>query len=328
MKKKVFSVALAAIFLALSFPALSQQAGKVRRIGYLTTGSASSSTLTRRAFLDGLRQLGYVEGQNVLMEYRYADGRNERLPELAADLVRLKVEVIVVSGTQATLAARNATATIPIVTPSSSDLFGKKLAEELSRPGGNVTGFSSMNAELTGKRLEIFREAFPNVRRLVVLWYTGGTIGFQDVRRAAEPLRFNPISLEVARPEDFDSAFALASRERSEAVFTTNAAFMTAHRRRIIEFAAKYKLPAMYHLETFVDDGGLMSYSASVKELHRQTATYVDKILKGAKPADLPIERPTKLELWINLKTAKQIGVTIPQSVLYRADRVIKERRQ
>ena len=302
----------------------AQQPGKVRRIGYLTTASASSGASVREAFLDGLRQLGYVENQNILIEYRYADGRNERLPELAADLIRLKVEVIVASGTQATLAAKNATSTIPIVTPGSSDPLGKGLAETLARPGGNVTGISTMGVELSGKRLEIFRETFPKVRRLAVVWYKGGNISFQELRSDAQPFGFNSISVEVAQPEDFDRAFALARRERPEGLFTASGAFISAHRKRIIDFAAKNKLPAMYHQETFVEDGGLMSYSAGQKDLHRHAATFVDKILKGRKPADLPVEQPMKFELWFNLKTAKQIGVTIPPNVLVRAQKVIR----
>ena len=324
VSKNLIRLALCALVFSLSVPAEAQQPKKVHRIGYLTTASAASNLNIRGGFLDGLRQLGYVEGQNIIIEYRYADGRNERLPKLAADLVALKVEVIVAVGTQANIAAKNATRTIPIVIASSSDPLGKGLAETLPRPGGNVTGFSSMSVELTGKRLEIFRDAFPKVRHLAILWYTGGNIGFEEIRRAAQPFGFNSVSLEVKQPEDFESAFALAGRERTAGLFTANSAFMSAHRKLIIDFAAKNKLPAMYHSEPFVEDGGLMSYSTSLTGLNRQAATYVDKILKGAKPADLPVEQPTKFELWINLKTAKQIGVTIPQSVLYRADKVIQ----
>ena len=232
--------------------------------------------------------------------------------------------MIVTAGTQATLAAKNASATIPIVTTSSSDPIGKGLAETLARPAGNVTGISTMGVELTGKRLEIFRETFPKVRRLAVVWYKGGNISFQQIRSAAQPFGFNSFSVEVARPEDFDSAFALVRRDRPESLFTANAAFISTHRKRIIDFAAKNKLPAMYHQETFVEDGGLMSYSAGQKDLYRHAATFVDKILKGRKPADLPVEQPMKFELWFNLKTAKEIGVTIPPNVLVRAQRVIR----
>jgi ABC-type uncharacterized transport system substrate-binding protein len=323
MNKNILSVGLCVLLFLLCISAEAQQPVKVRRIGYLTTGSASSGYAVE-AFVDGLRQLGYVEGQNISIDYRYADGRNERLPELAADLVRLKVEVIVASGTQAITAAKNATATIPIIMATSSDPLGKGLAENLPRPGGNVTGSSTMAVELTGKRLEVFREAFPNIRRLAVLWYARGNIDFEEIRKAAQPFGFNSVSVEVARPEDFDKAFALASRERLDCLFTSNAAFMSAHRKRIIDFAAKSKLPAIYHNEIFVEDGGLISYGLNYSDLFRRAAIYVDKILKGAKPADLPVEQPTKFELWINLKTAKQIGVTIPPSVLYRADKVIR----
>ena len=322
MRKPIFSILV--MLLAFAVIAEAQQPRKVYRVGFLTTGSASSSTAVVGAFLDGLHRLGYVENQNLLVDYRYADGRNEKLPELVVDLIRLKVDVIVTAGTQATLAAKNASSEIPIVAASSSDLFGKGLAQTLARPGGNVTGISSLNVELSGKRLEIFRETFPKVRRLAVVWYKGGNVSFPEIRSDAKRFGFESISVEVARPEDFDSAFDLARGERSEGLFTANAAFISAHRKRIIDFAAKSKLPAIYHQETFVEDGGLMSYSSGQKDLYRHAATFVDKILKSAKPADLPVEQPMKFELWINLKTAKQSNLTVPPNVLARADKVIK----
>jgi len=324
MNRNVFSIAPWVLLLALSVPAEAQQPKKIYRIGYLTTSSVASGASNRKAFIDALRQLGYIEGQNLLIESRYADGRDDRLPELAADLVRLKVDVILAGATQATIAAKNASGTLPIVMATSSDPLGKGLAENLSRPGKNVTGFSTMSVELTGKRLEIFRDAVPRVRRLGVLWYGRGNISFQQIQKAAQPFDFTCISLEVSQPEDFESAFTLAGRERIESLFTSSGAFITTHRKRIVEFAAKNKLPAIYHQEQFVEDGGLMSYSVNVRDLYRHAATYVDKILRGTKPVDLPVEQPTKFELAINLKTAKQIGVTIPQSVLYQADKVIK----
>jgi len=243
---------------------------------------------------------------------------------LAAELVRLKVDVIVSLGTQATLAAKNATATIPIVTPSSSGLFTKGIAETLARPGRNVTGITTMGVELTGKRLEIFRETFPNLRRLAVLWYKQGNVDFEEVRSAGKAFGFDSFSVQIARPEDFDNAFVLAGRRRPEGLFIATSSFMASHRKQIIDFGASSKLPAIYFQETFVEDGGLMSYSASIKESYRHAATFVDKILKGTKPADIPVEQPMKFELVINLKTAKQIGLAIPPNVLARADKVIK----
>jgi len=315
---------LSAFLLALSFSAQAQQPAKIPRIGYLTQGAHSASSPDLKAFREGLRQLDYVEGQNIIIEYRYAESRTERFPDLVADLVRLKVDVIVASGTQANLAAKKATGAIPIVMANSDDPLGSGLVESLARPGGNVTGFSSMGQELGGKRLELFRETFPKVRRLAVLWHTTANPAFRKTQTAAQTLGFEILSLEVRGPEDFDMAFAMVTRERSDGLFTVTAAFMTSNRKRIVEFAAKSRLPAMYHNEQFVEDGGLMSYATSIRDLHRRAATYVDKILKGAKPADLPVEQPTKFEFVLNLKTAKQIGVTIPQSVLYRADKVIK----
>ena len=324
MSKRVFGFALAAMLLTLSLPTEAQQPTKVPRIGYLAQGATSSSSSNLKAFREGLRQLGYVEGQNIIIEYRYAESRTERFPDLVADLVRLKVGVIVASGTQANLAAKKATGAIPIVMANSDDPLGSGLVESLARPGGNVTGFSSMGQELGGKRLELFREAFPKVRRLAVLWHTAANPAFRETQTAAQTLGFKILSSEVRGAEDLDSAFALLTRERSDGLFTVSSAFMTVNRKRIVEFAAKNRLPAIYHNEQFVEDGGLMSYATSIRDLHRRAAKYVDRILKGAKPADLPVEQPTKFEFVINLKTAKQVGINIPQSVLYRVDKVIR----
>jgi putative ABC transport system substrate-binding protein len=319
MKGKILVWLLATVLLNAS-SAEGQQ--KIYRIGYLSTAAPAASN--REAFLGGMRQLGYVENQNLLIEYRSAEGRDERVPDLAADLVRLKVDVILAAGTQATLAARNATASIPIVTPGSSGLFIKGIAETLARPGGNVTGISTMGVELSDKRLELFRETFPKLRRLAVLWFREGNVDFQEIRNAAQPFGFNSISLEVARPEDFDRAFTVAGQERAEGLFVATSAFLASQRKRIIDFAAKSRVPATYFQDNFVLDGGLMSYSRNTNDSFRHAAIFVDKILKGAKPADLPIEQPRKFELWFNLKTAKQIGVKIPPNVLARADKVIK----
>jgi putative ABC transport system substrate-binding protein len=278
----------------------------------------------REAFLEGLRNLGYVEGQNIMIEYRYAESRSERLPDLAAELVGLKVDVIVAGGTQVNLVAKKATGTIPIVMLNSDDPLGSGLVESLARPGGNVTGLSTISQELSGKRLELFREAFPKVRRLAVLWYIASDPAFRETQAAALTLGFKIQSLEIRTPEDLNSTLALVTRERLDGLFPVTSAFMSANRKRIVEFAAKNRLPAMYSNQEYVDDGGLMSYVANILELHRRAAIYVDKILKGAKPADLPVEQPTKFEFIINLKAARQIGLTIPPNVLARADRVIR----
>jgi len=321
---KWFGVALCALILALSLSAEAQQPKKIPRIGYLTLASPSANLPRREAFSEGLRNLGYVEGHNIIIEERYGEGRAERLSELAADLVRLKVDVIVAGGTQVNVAAKKATGTIPIVMANSDDPVGSGLVESLARPGSNVTGLSSMSVELAGKRLELFREAFPQVHRLAVLWYTASNPAFRETQAAAQTLGFKIRSLEVRGPEDLDSTFALITRERLDGLFPVTSAFMSANRKRIVEFAAKNRLPALYSNEEYVQDGGLISYAANVHEMHRRAATYVDRILKGAKPAELPVEQPTKFELVINLKTAKQIGLMISPNVLARADRVIK----
>jgi putative tryptophan/tyrosine transport system substrate-binding protein len=321
---KVIRLTLCTLLLAVSVRAEAQQTKKVARIGYLTLGPPSSSPSNLNALREGLRQLGYVEGQNIIIEYRYAESRTERFPDLVADLLRLKVDMIVASGTQANLAAKRGTGTIPIVMANSDDPLGSGLVKSLARPGGNVTGFSSMGQELGGKRLELFREAFPKVRRLAVLWHTTANPAFRQMQTPAQTLGFKILSLEVGGPDDFDNAFAMVTRERSDGLFTVTAAFMTVNRKRIVKFATKNRLPAIYHNEQFVEDGGLMSYAASIRDLHHRAATYVDKILKGAKPAELPVEQPTKFEFVINLKAANEIGLTIPPNVLARADKVIK----
>jgi putative ABC transport system substrate-binding protein len=324
VSKSVFSLLLSALLFAFCPSAEAQQAAKIPRIGYLTLASASSNLPRREAFLHGLRNLGYIEGQNVNIEYRYANSRTDRLPELAADLVRIQVDVIVAGGTQVNLAAKKATNTIPIVMANADDPLGSGLVQSLARPGANVTGLSSMSLELNGKRLELFREAFPKVRRLAVLWHTLSNPAFRETQAAAAPLGFEIRSLEVRGRTELESTLPLITKERVDGLFPVTSAFMSANRKPIVEFAAKNRFPALYPNDEYVTDGGLMSYAANVHEMHRRAATYVDKILKGAKPADLPVEQPTKFELVINLKTAKQIGLTIPPNVLARADRVIK----
>jgi putative ABC transport system substrate-binding protein len=324
MKKNIFCIAIVIVLFALCFPVQAQQPGKIPRIGYLTLASSSSNLPRREAFREGLRHLGYIEGQNINIEYRYADSRTERLPELAADLVRLEVDVIVAGGTQVNVAAKKATRTIPIVMANADDPLGSGLVESLAKPGANVTGLSSMSLELNGKRLELLREAFPKIRRLAVLWHTLSNPAFKETQAVAAPLGFVIRSLEVRGRTELESAFPLITKERVDGLFPVTSAFMSANRKPIVEFAAKNRLPALYPNDEYVADGGLMSYAANVHEMRRRAATYVDKILKGANPADLPVEQPKKFEFIINLKAAKQIGLTIPPNVLVRADRVIK----
>ena len=326
--KKIVEVFLGAMLLANSFSAEAQQARKLFRIGFISSehpGSPRTEHLSE-GFRQGLRDLGYVAGQHVTVEYRYAEGKTEQLPSLASDMVRLKLDVIVAGGTQVNLVVKKATATIPIIMANTDDPLGSGLVDSLARPGGNITGLSSMSQELSGKRLELFRETFPSVRRITLLWHTASNSALRETLVAAQTLGLETQAVEVRSPDELDHTLALITKDRNrrDGLFTVTSAFMTTNRKRIVEFAAKSKMPAMYPNEEFVDDGGLMSYATNVTDLHRRAATYVDKILKGAKPADLPVEQPTKFELIINLKTAKQIGVTIPPNVLARADKVIK----
>ena len=322
MKKRVNGFALSVLVLALSVSAQAQQAKKIPRIGYLSAGSSLSEALRLEAFREGLRQRGYVDGQNIIIEVRYAEGRPERLAELAADLVRLKVDVIVGGGALIE-AAKKATSIVPIVMLFSPDPVRAGYIESLARPGGNITGLSSMQVELSGKRLELFKEAFPKLRRIAVLWSTASAT-FEDTQSAAQGLGLKIRPLEVRGPEDFDGVFATATKERLDGLFTVTSTFLTANRKRIVEFALKNKLPAMYHNEDFIEAGGLMTYAPSLLDMHRRAATFVDKILKGTKPADIPVEQPMKFDFIISLKTANQIGVTIPPNLLVRANKVIR----
>ena len=311
------------------FAAKAQQATQDARIGCLATNPAISTRL-REAFVQGLRDLGYIEGRNLVIEYRDADGKVERLPALAAELVALKVDVIVASGTLAALAARRATKTLPIVFSPAGDPVGSGLVTSLARPGGNVTGLSAFAPELVGKRLELLKEAVPGISRVAVLWQPGafGERAEMDTLKRAEvaardlgvPLQF----VEARGPADFDRAFSDMTRARAGALTVLASNMFNSERRRLVDLAAKNRLPALYSARELVDAGGLMSYGANLADLNRRAATYVDRILKGTKPADLPVEQPTKFELIINLKTAKALGLTIPQSVLGRADEVIQ----
>ena len=308
--------------LAAPLAAGAQPPGKVPRVGMLRQGSAPDPHV--QAFLQGLRDLGYVEGRNIDIEYRWAEGRNERLARLAADLVRLKVDVIIAS-TSAAVAAKRATTAIPIVMPISSDPVRAGLVASLARPGGNVTGFSSQNEELPGKWIELMKEGFPEISRVAVLWDPDNDVGqLRASEIGAQAVGLPLQALRVRRPEDFGPSFAEAQKNRAGGVIVLSSGLLYAYRSRVVELAAKHRLPTLYNDKAFVDVGGLMSYGADVNDLFRRAAAYVDRILKGAKPADLPVEQPTKFELLINLKTAKVLGLTIPQTLLLRADQVIE----
>jgi putative ABC transport system substrate-binding protein len=328
MKKQILALALFALLFALSFPADAQQAKKVVRIGILLPGTEAATVHLIGAFRQGLRELGYKEGQDIILERRYGESKFERLSDLAAELVQLKVDIIVTTTDPAIQAAKQHTETIPIVMGNSSDPVGTGFIVSLARPGGNITGFTATSPELNGKRLELFKEAIPKISRVAFLWnpdVAAATLDHKETETAARLLKLHFQSVEVRHVEDIDSALAALTKERANALILPGGnPVLYSSRSRIVEFAAKRRLPAMYANAEFVDAGGLMSYGANTADLFRRAATYVDKILKGAKPADLPVEVPTKFEFVINLKTAKQIGLTIPQSVLYRADKVIK----
>jgi putative ABC transport system substrate-binding protein len=328
MKKNIVCRSLCAMFLALSFPASAQQPGKVPRIGYLDAGTPSSTAARKEAFRQGLRDLGYVEGKNLVTEWRYAEGKLDRLPALAAEFVRLNVDVIVTSGPIPTRAAKETTATIPIVMGQDPDPVGNGFGASLARPGGNITGLSTLAPELSGKRLELLKEVIPKLSRVAVFGtsiYPGIAQSLKEVELAAKAFGVKLQTLDVLTPKDIEPAFRAAAKGRADAVLMMVAGgIATDHRTAITELAVKSRLPVMYSARTDVEVGGLMTYGVRRTDLARRAATYVDKILKGAKPADLPVEQPTKFELIINLKAAKQIGLTIPPNVLARADRVIR----
>jgi len=331
MDRRTFIGTLAAGGLVTMPPAgRAQQAAKIARIGYLTVNLAASPHLLE-AFRQGLRDLGYVESSNVVIDIRDAEGKPERLPALAAELVALKVDVILVGGTAPALAAKQSTRTIPIVFAAVGNPVTDGLATSLARPGGNVTGLSTSAAlEIVGKRLELLKQAIPGVTRVAVLWQPGGQGERTDkdiLKEAEVAARALGVRLQVVEargPDDFDRAFSEMTRARAGALTVSGTTMFFTERRRLVDLAAKYRLPEAYPARDYVDAGGLMSYGANFADLHRRAATYVDRILKGAKPGDLPVEQPTKFELIINLKTAKALGLTIPQSLLLRADEVIQ----
>ena len=327
----IFNCLLPTILLLTISLVEAQQPTKVFRIGYLSPTDAATDSARAEGMRLALRELGYIDGQNIAIEYRYAEGKNDRLPELAADLVRLKVDIIVVAAGDVTIqAAKNATKTIPIVMMGQgSDPVRAGHVESLARPGGNVTGLTNLVRELGGKRLELLKEAVPKLSRVAVLYDPANPPSLHEVKELlpadARALKLTIQPWEIRAVDDFEKVFAALNKQRPDGLYAITAGgLMRPNQKRIVGFALKSRLPSMYSSREAVEAGGLMFYGADFADSYRRVAIYVDKILKGAKPSDLPVEQPTKFELIINLKTAKQIGVTIPQSVLYQADKVIK----
>jgi putative ABC transport system substrate-binding protein len=320
-------IALGAGALTAPIVAFAQQSAKDPRIGFLSQFSPSVAAVWIHAFRQGLRDLGWVEGKNVSIEYRYSQGKSDRLPDLAAELVRLKVDIIVTSASTDAVAAKSATRTIPIVTASAGDPVASGLVESLARPGGNVTGLSQISPELAGKRLELLREIAPKLSSVAVLWNPQGTaspLGWKEIQAPARKLGVQLHSLEARSPDDFGKAFKDATNAHAGAIVVMPDPLFAGNLKRIAELAAKNRLPSIFHLREYADSGGLVTYGPDRTDMFRRAATYVDKILKGAKPADLPVEQPTKFELVINKKAAKALGLTIPQSLLIMADEVIE----
>jgi putative tryptophan/tyrosine transport system substrate-binding protein len=321
VNRRAFVTGLGSLF-AAPLAVQAQQSGKVARIGRLEQSSSGRD----EAFRQGLRELGYVEGQNIVIEYRYAEGRAERLPDLAAELVAREVDIIVAGGTPPPLAAKHATSTIPIVMASAGDPVRTGLVASLARPGGNVTGLSTFTPELAAKRLQLLKEVVPKVPRVAILWNAANPFTLANMREteaAARTLRVQAQSLEVRGPDDFDNALPAAISGQAGALIVVDDPLTCSQQKRIADFAARNRLPAIYGFKECAGAGGLMSFGASLSDLYRCAAIFVDKILKGAKPGDLPVEQPSKFELVINLKTAKALGLTIPPSLLLRADQVI-----
>ena len=311
--------------LAVPLAATAQQPGKVYRIGYLGTNPPPADWWD--ALLDGLRERGYSEGRNLVFERRFSEGNAERFPELAAELVRLRVDLILVHTTPAAIAAKHATQTIPIVFPTAIDPVGAGLVASLARPGGNLTGLSSLAPELSGKRLELLKEVVPGMTRVTVLWNAANpanAAAWHETQAAAGALGLLLHAQDVRSPQDFKGAFARTAQAHPDALLVLQDSLITMHRQHVVEFATQQHLPSVFSTREWVVTGGLMSYGPSFPDLNRRAATYVDKILKGAKPADLPVEQPTKFELVLNLKTAKALGLTMPPSLLLLADEVIQ----
>jgi putative tryptophan/tyrosine transport system substrate-binding protein len=326
MRCNILCVTVVTVVVGFCISSHAQQlATKIPRLGFLTPGSESTSARSIEAFRQGLRELGYVEGKNINIEIRYAEGKLERLPELAEELVRQKLDIIVAAGTPPVQAAKRATTTIPIVFPGVADPVAFGFVASLARPGGNLTGLTNYSPELSGKRVELLKEALPRISRVAVLRDPRlPPDSFNETQKASQSFALKLQSLEIRNAADVETAFSMMSNQRPDALITLPQAILSLHRRRILEFATKSRLPSTHGQKEWVESGGLMSYGPDNLDILRRAAKYVDKILKGAKPADLPVEQPMKFEFVVNLKTAKQIGVTIPQSVLYRADRVIR----
>jgi len=327
MSKTIICLALSAVLFALSVSAEAQQPTKIPRIGYLAFVSLSAISSRIEAFRQGLRELGYVEGKNIVIDWRSADGKLDRLPALAAELVRLKVDIIVTAGPVLTRAAKEATSTIPIVMTFDPDPVGSGFVASLARPGGNITGLSTLSPEISGKQLELLKETVTKLSRVAVLGNStspGNAQALSEMELAAGALKVKLQYLDVLSPKDIETTFRAASKGRAGAVLVLPSPVLTSQRTQIVDLAVKSRLPAIYWRSDFVEAGGLMSYGASQNDLDRRAATYVDKILKGRTPADLPVEQPMKFEFIVNLKAAKQIGLTIPPNVLVRADKVIR----
>jgi putative tryptophan/tyrosine transport system substrate-binding protein len=333
MSRKNFWLALCALLLAICFSAEAQQPTKILRVGILFIGGRDQPHL--EAFKQGLRERGYTEGKNIVLDYRYAEGKLDRLPSLAAELVQLKVDVIVTTSGNSAKAASEATKTIPIVLTTGADPVKSGLAESLAKPGGNVTGLSIIEEDLSGKRVDILKETFPKMTRMAYLWHplavsysaadtTSGNPSYDQAEKATKTAGVQLLSYKVRTLAEIEKAFADMPKVRPDALLVLQSPLMTLNSKKIVELALKQRLPGMYPTRQFAEEGGLMAYGPLIGDLYRRAATYVDKILKGAKPADLPVEQPMKFEFVVNLKTAKQIGLTIPPNVLARADKVIK----
>jgi putative ABC transport system substrate-binding protein len=326
-KASVLSILFVIVLLAVAIMAEAQQTGKVPRIAYLTVAPLSANVARVEAFRQGLRELGYVEGKNIVIEWRSGEGKLESEGELVAEAVRLKVDVIVTSGPTMTRAAKRATVTIPIVMTFDSDPVGSGFIASLARPGGNITGLSMLSPELSGKQLELLKEVIPRLSRVAILGNSNEPANpktLKEIELAAGELGVQVQPLDVLNPNNIETVFRAATKARADALVVLASPVLNDQRAKVTNLALKSRLPAIYFRQEFVDAGGLMSYGTSFTDLSRRASVYVDKIFKGIKPADLPVEQPTKFELVINLKTAKQIGLTIPPNVLARADRVIK----
>ncbi|MCZ6814194.1 MAG: ABC transporter substrate-binding protein [Alphaproteobacteria bacterium] len=327
MEKKITIFAITFAILAFTQPGYAQQAGKVPQIGYLDAMPLSMQVARREAFLKGLRELGYVEGKNIIIQWRSAEGKRGRLLALAAELVRLNVDVILSVGASTTRAAKKATSKIPIVIAQHSDPVGSGFVASLARPGGNVTGLSTLAPEVSAKQMQLLKEIIPKLSRVAVLGTStrpGNAQALREIKRAAEALRVKLQYVDVLDPKGIEPAFAAAKKARVDAVLVLAGRILIGRRRQVVKLALKSRLPAMYPFPVYVEAGGLMSYGVRRSDLFRRAATYVDKILKGAKPADLPVERPTKFSLVVNLKTAKALGISFPPSILLQADKVIE----